>query len=170
MESAFYNTAAAATQHLCFKAASSVVMLFTRNGIEISVLNDIVYVAAIVVFEAVCGLFFGNKLRKESLKTTHTSSPTVLLLLIGMQLCTNWFQNLFDKYDVGYKPYTVFVMFDMICCLFLLMLQCEIVRNQKEQESNAIMQHLLYQQKQQMKLSQETIDLINVKCHDIKIR
>lgn len=30
------------------------------------------------------------------------------------------------------------------------------------------MQHLLYQQKQQMKLSQETIDLINVKCHDIK--
>lgn len=168
MESAFYNTAAAATQHLCFKAASSVVMLFTRNGIEISVLNDIVYVAAIVVFEAVCGLFFGNKLRKESLKTTHTSSPTVLLLLIGMQLCTNWFQNLFDKYDVGYKPYTVFVMFDMICCLFLLMLQCEIVRNQKEQESNAIMQHLLYQQKQQMKLSQETIDLINVKCHDIK--
>ena len=52
MESAFYNTAAAATQHLCFKAARSVVILFTRNGIEISVLNDIVYVIAIVVFEA----------------------------------------------------------------------------------------------------------------------
>lgn len=30
------------------------------------------------------------------------------------------------------------------------------------------MQHMLYQQKQQMKLSRETIDLINIKCHDIK--
>ena len=63
MESAFYNTAAAATQHLCFKAASSVVMLFTRNGIEISVLNDIVYVAAIGVFEAVCGSFLWQQIK-----------------------------------------------------------------------------------------------------------
>ena len=113
-------------------------------------------------------LFFGNKLKEGKSENNTYQLTDSLLLLIGMQLCTNWFQNLFDKYDVSYKPYTVFVMFDMICCLFLLMLQCEIVRNQKEQESNAIMQHLLYQQKQQMKLSQETIDLINVKCHDIK--
>ncbi len=168
MQSAFYTTAAAATQHLCFKAASSIIILFSENGTYAEVLLNMVYMIAFVLFETGCGLFFGNKLRKESMETTHTSSPTVLFLLIGMQLCTNWFQNLFDQYDVGFRPYTVFLLFDMICCLFLLMLQCEIVRNEKEQESNAIMQHLLYQQKQQMKLSQETIDLINVKCHDIK--
>lgn len=169
MEAAFYTTAAAATQHLCFKASRTVIMLFIRHGLKNEFAMDIMYLVIVVILEIVCGLFFGRRLRRDSEgETFHTKSPTVLILLIGMQLCTNWFQNLFDRYDVGFKPYTVFVMFDMICCLFLLMLQCEIVRNQREQESNAIMQHLLYQQKQQMKLSQETIDLINVKCHDIK--
>lgn len=169
MEAAFYTTAAAATQHLCFKAARTVIMLFSRQGLKNGLTMDTMYLVIVVILEIVCGLFFGSRLRRDSEEESfHTKSPTVLLLLIGMQLCTNLFQNLFDQYDVGFKPYTVFVMFDMICCLFLLMLQCEIVRNQKEQESNAIMQHLLYQQKQQMKLSQETIDLINVKCHDIK--
>lgn len=169
MQAAFYTTAAAASQHFCFKLTRMIIMLFIRQGLKNELVMNIMYLVIVVVFEVACGLFFGGKLRKDSEgEAFHTKSPTVLILLIGMQLCTNLFQNLFDQYEVGFMPYTVFIMFDMICCLFLLMLQCEIVRKEKEQESNAIMQHLLYQQKQQMKLSQETIDLINVKCHDIK--
>ena len=177
MQAAFYVTAAGASQHFCFKAARTILMLLWSQGVENEFLLDSVYFVLAVLLEVVCGLFFGKKLRKDNggMKqgeqksgSMPTNSPTVLMLLIGMQLSTNLFQNLFDQYDVGIGPYTVFNFFDMICCLFLLMLQCEIARKEKEQESNAIMQHLLYQQKQQMKLSRETIDLINIKCHDIK--
>lgn len=167
VEAAFYVTAAGASQHFCYKAVRTILMPLWNGGLQSELTLDIGYFFLAAVLEIGFGIFFGKRLRRES-GSAFSSSPAVLSLLIGMQLCTNFFQNLFDQYAVGIGPYTVFNLFDMICCLFLLTLQCEITRNEKEQESNAIMQHMLYQQKQQMKLSRETIDLINIKCHDIK--
>lgn len=165
----FYATAAGAAQHVSFRAARTLLAL------QITFLDPddrwirFAYPVLSIIFVFFCYRLFGKKLRKKD--TDHlTGSPTVLFLLMGMQLCTNVFQNLFDEYSAGsgYQLYTIFSLFDMVCCLFLLTLQCEIARKEKEQQSNEILKHLLYQQKQQMKLSKENIDLINIKCHDIK--
>lgn len=167
-QAAFCVTAAGAAQHLCFKIAKIIeVCLVRRVYMENKLFLDIIYLIFVVILEVYCGLFFGKRMRKDS-NEISTSSTSVLILLIGMQLCTNLFHNLFNEYQVAFEPYTIFSLYDIICCLFLLMLQCEITRKENEQQNNIVMQHLLYQQKQQMKLSRETIDLINVKCHDIK--
>lgn len=50
----------------------------------------------------------------------------------------------------------------------MLSLQCEIAKKENEQHNNQIMKHILHQQKQQMQISKETVELINIKCHDIK--
>lgn len=165
----FYVTAAGAAQHFSFRAARTLlvtVTVFFRLPEKIILFA---YPALSIIFLLFCYRFFGKELRKKD--TDHlTGSPTVLFLLTGMQLSTNVFQNLFDEYSTGggFQVYTIYSLFDMVCCLFLLTLQCEIARKENEQQSNEILKHILYQQKQQMKISKETIELINIKCHDIK--
>lgn len=165
----FYVTAAGAAQHFSFQAARTLLVLclfFLKLPDEIM---TYVYPVLSLGFLFLCYRIFGKELRKKGTEQL-TGSPTVLFLLTGMQLCTNIFQNLFDEYSVGagYQIYTIYSMFDMMCCLFLLTLQCEIARKENEQQNNEILKHILFQQKQQMKISKETIELINIKCHDIK--
>lgn len=169
-QSAFYVTAAGAAQHFSYKAATTFIMplwAFGHRGRQMEVLLNALYPLLFVLFVFGCHILFGKRLRREDINDM-TSSPMVLLLLIGMQFGTNIFQNLFDAYDTGVEAYTVFNLFDILCCLFLLSLQCEICRKENEQRNNEIMQQILHQQKQQMKISKENIELINIKCHDIK--
>lgn len=168
-QAVFYVTAAGAAQHFSFRMARTLLAaanqyLNLQTGIGI-----IGYPALSVIFVLLCYLTFGRKLRKKNVKYM-TGSQTVLFLLVGMQLCTNVFQNLFDKFSAGsgFQVYTIYSLFDMISCLFLLALQCEITHRESEQQNSEILQHILYQQKQQMEISKENIELINIKCHDIK--
>lgn len=165
----FYATAAGAAQHFSFRAARTLLGLQITFFEPDEDLLRFAYPVLSVMFVFLCYRFFGKKLRKKD--TDHlTGSPAILFLLIGMQLSTNLFQNLFDEYSVGngYQLYMIYSLFDMVCCLFLLTLQCEIAHKENEQQNNEILKHILYQQKQQMKLSKENIELINIKCHDIK--
>lgn len=168
-QAVFYVTAAGAAQHFSFRMARTLLAsadLYLKLSSRISVLS---YPVLSVIFVFLCYLTFGRELRKKNVKYM-TGSQTVLFLLVGMQLCTNVFQNLFDKFSTGsgFQVYTIYSLFDMISCLFLLALQCEITRRESEQQNSEILQHILYQQKQQMEISKENIELINIKCHDIK--
>lgn len=167
VQAAFYATAAGAAQHAAYKAASTVVMVFGMVSNPLELASKLGYFFLFLVFLYGCYLIYGRKLRREDADCL-TSSPMILFLLIGMQLCTNIFQNLFDMYQTGAQAYVIFNLFDIVCCLFLLSLQCEIARKENAQQNSKILEHLLHQQKQQMELSKETMDLINIKCHDIK--
>lgn len=169
-QTAFYVTAAGAAQHFSYKAARIVLMpvwLLNQTGNQLTIVLNILYPLLFILFAFCCHAFFGKRLRKED---THqlTNSPMVLFLLIGMQLGTNIFQNMFDACESSLEAYVVFNLFDILCCLFLMALQCEIAKKENEQRNNEIMKQILHQQKQQMKISKENIELINIKCHDIK--
>lgn len=168
-QAVFYVTAAGAAQHFSFRMARTLLAagdLYLNLPSGLAVLG---YPALSIVFVFCCYLAFGRELRKKDVKYM-TGSQIVLFLLVGMQLCTNVFQNLFDRHSagIGFQAYTVYSLFDMISCLFLLALQCEITRRESEQQNSEILQHILYQQKQQLQMSKENIELINIKCHDIK--
>lgn len=168
-QAAFYSTAVGAAQHFSFRAARTLIGYCSTLPLFPERILSLAYPLLSVSFLLLCYFLFGKKLRREGADYL-TSSPMVLFLLIGMQLCTNIFKNLFDQYSVGVdiKIYIIYSLFDIVCCLFLLSLQCEITKKANEQQNNAILNHLLYQQKQQMKMSKENIELINIKCHDIK--
>lgn len=169
LQAVFYVTAAGAAQHFSFRLART---LLTAGQVYLDLPSGVglfAYPVLSVVFVFLCYLIFGRELRKKNTEYM-TGSQTVLFLLVGMQLCTNVLQNLFDKYSAGsgFAAYTIYSLFDMISCLFLLALQCEITRKENERYNSEILQHILYQQKQQMQISKENIELINIKCHDIK--
>lgn len=165
----FYVTAAGAAQHFSFRAARTILVLFYSFFDVEDNIKTYAYPVLSIAFLFLSYRIFGRELRKKGTDQL-TGPPTILFLLTGMQLCTNVFQNLFDEFSAGsgYELYTIYSLFDMVCCLFLLTLQCEIAGKENEQQNNEILKHILFQQKQQMKMSKETIELINIKCHDIK--
>lgn len=168
-QAVFYVTAAGAAQHFSFRMARTLLAVsdkYLKPPFELMIAG---YPIFSIFFVFLCYLIFGREMHKKYVKYM-TGSQMVLFLLIGMQLCTNVLQNLFDKYSAGsgFQAYTIYSLFDMISCLFLLALQCEITSRENEQYNSEILQHLLYQQKQQMEISKENIELINIKCHDIK--
>lgn len=179
-QAVFYVIAAGAAQHLVFKAGRTCeyciyellgfqpeIGIRPRNDIQLRI-NVIVYPLWIIPFFLMCWLIFARRLRQvdaEGLQHTYVSVP-----LVGMLLCTDLFQCLYDEYTaiLPFQVSTLLNVSAIMTCLFILGFLCETAERGKEEQSNAILRHMLHQQKEQLAASKETIELINIKCHDVK--
>lgn len=163
-EALFSMTAAGALQHFSFRAARlCCYLLYPVFGSQAFACGYPVFVVPCMLL---CHALTSRRLRGEC----GAQGGEVILLLVGMLLYVNVLQNLFDAFNAGMgdRAYTVFVLFDMLASLFLLSLQCAIARRESAEQQSAVLRQLLRQQRRQLEVSRETIELINIKCHDIR--
>lgn len=59
-------------------------------------------------------------------------------------------------------------LFAILCNLMLLMIEFDVFRHSSMEQDRQIMERLMAEREKQLRLSQENVDLINVKCHDLK--
>lgn len=59
-------------------------------------------------------------------------------------------------------------LFAILCNLMLLMIEFDVFRHSSMEQNRQIMERLMAEREKQLRLSQENVDLINVKCHDLK--
>lgn len=165
----FYMTAAGVVQHLVFKAARLTSSIVFREWFRAS--HQVLqygYAIMTIPFFLIFYLLFVRRLSRVDADLKKPLST--LFPLIGMLLCVNIFHNLFEIYNanLNLKAHIIFSLLDITSCLFMLQLQCEIVGREQSERNNYILEHMLYQQKKQLEAEKETIELINVKCHDLK--
>ena len=55
-----------------------------------------------------------------------------------------------------------------LCCLLLIYIFSILTTNEKVQHENEIILELLHREREQSKLTKETTEIINIKCHDLK--
>lgn len=170
IQAVFYTTAACVAQHISFQLARMVWTMVWYIGANRDpvVVEMCLYPLLYVLFLAIFALHFARPLRNQD--ANIIKNVPILRLLIGIQLTVNLLLNYFLTYahEMGFSGHTVFVAYDVLCCLFQLSLQCEICRRGQEEQDKAVLEHLLYQQKEQLAISKDTVELINIKCHDIK--
>ena len=169
-QAAFYVTAAGAAQHLVFKGGRlceyyTFRLLGPRPWIETAA-----YPLYIVPLFLLCYLVFARRITQvdpEELKHTYVS---VSLTGIGMLLCTDLSQSMYDEYTtvLPAEVNTLINISAIVTCLFLLAFLCASAERGGAEQSAAVLKHMLHQQKEQLAASKETIDLINIKCHDVK--
>lgn len=169
-QAAFYITAAGAAQHLAFKGGRlceyyTFRLLGPRPWIETAA-----YPLYTVPLFLLCYLVFARRITRvdpEELKHTYVS---VSLTGIGMLLCTDLFQSIYDEYTtvLPREINTLMNVSAMVTCLFLLAFLCASAERGEAEQSAAVLKHMLHQQKEQLAASKETIELINIKCHDVK--
>lgn len=79
------------------------------------------------------------------------------------------FVPVYDGWNILYRLYA------LVCCIFAIGLQCGLFehsklkeKNKELEQDNAILQELLIREQKHYAMTKDTIDLINVKCHDLK--
>lgn len=67
--------------------------------------------------------------------------------------------------DIEYIMNSVYII---ITSLFILMILYSFIKSQKLEGSNHELEHMLHMKGEQLETSKETIEIINIKCHDMK--
>lgn len=162
----FCGIGAYACQHVAFKVGETVTYFlpaaFTPTG------NGAVYLAAVLVVY-VCSYFaFAKRIQKFDLR--YAINPQVIYLCVAVAIYTTILQFLFVSYihTIPTDLYLIYASFDIICCFFALSLQYGIFVASSLEQENQLMSHILHMQEEQFKLSKQNIELINIKCHDLK--
>lgn len=169
-QSLFYAVAGIALQHTVYCTARMIAMQFAKwDGSFHPDVLDIAYPAALVPVGLLAYLLFARPLKE---RTPYVAGSRFLFLTVGILLCVNVFSCLFDWYmaDVTFPDaaYALFMMMRIVVCVFLLLMLREIVDRETAERNGEILQQLLHQQKSQLSSDKETINLINVKTHDLK--
>ena len=114
-------------------------------------------------------LIFGNKIKEgEELKLTGTNVFAFVGLILVMDIILNAVVVSFfsDNANSGYL--IVVGIYNIICCLIASFLQFEVsIRLSIEDTLNTV-SLIRHKEKEQYETSKRTIELINMRCHDLK--
>ena len=134
-----------------------------------SVFNALVYIDCYFVTLAAMFAIFARKLwRIHDLKLKNTS----LFLLVGCVLLVDIFINAIAVYNgVNDLVNTMLLyLYNILCCLLILYMQFGMVSMKEMKKELDIVSHMWQTEREQYTIAKENIDLINLKCHDLKYK
>lgn len=161
----FCEISAFATQHCAYKIGELSESAFVVGlGVENSMW---MYVAILPVVYTLFYFLFARRLKKYDV--VQFDNREIILLSVALMLISIVLGQ-YDYHEPGndYIIYLMLAFYDIICCFFTLSVQYAILRSASMRQEVQLMENMLYQQKKQLAASKETIDTINIKCHDLK--
>ena len=110
---------------------------------------------------------FGKKIKNDEIKIDNKS----LMLISSLILFTNIVLSSVITYlDMNYnKIYFIIVgIYNILSCLMVLYIQFYIIDNKKLKGELQLTSQLLHQSETRYEESKKNVNLINLKCHDLK--
>lgn len=163
----FCATCGYALQHMAHIFAQPV-MEFLKNGEGVLALNIICYFAVFAVLYALAYFFCARSMRLGEKRLGQ--GVNLVLISIAVLLCVMVFSSIYgvDTTEKSFYVRFTYAAFDIMSCVFSLALMRAVFRRREMGEEMEGMKLLWEKEKQQYKMTKETIDLINIKCHDLK--
>lgn len=127
-----------------------------------------VYVFVYAVAYCLCYFFFSTKIKKGEeivIQRTFIFGFTIFILVIDILLNAI---IVYHPMQDGRLHVIIISIYNVLCCFVSLYLQFEVALRKKIEKNFDIMQEMWNQAKKQYALSKENIELINMKCHDLK--
>lgn len=98
---------------------------------------------------------------------TRIALLTLVILMAAIVLSVVYFYPGFmEQGTVASK--VICPLYAMLCCILVLFLEFYVLRENRMEREREVMEQMLHMANAQRKTSQETIDIINMKCHDLK--
>lgn len=133
------------------------------------------FAACYYIVYTLCYTVFGRRIGKNG--AFEIRNPylmiivlTVLFVDIGLNAVA-----VYNSVDDNFLDGTVFFvntvmvyLYNILCCLFTLFLQFTMIDMNKLKRELETVNHLREQEREQYEISRENIELINLKCHDLK--
>lgn len=169
-----YLVAGVTAQHLVYCGAQLLTFCIVHGAggrPSLARYSSVIYVAALIPFFICVYFLFARRIRRMPFDDIEVSAR-ILLLVIGVFLSVTVFASIYNGYTSGDgipgPVFVTFIMTRMITCIFLLELLAQMVDRFAAVQQSAVLQQLLSQQKKRLAADRETIDLINIKTHDLK--
>ena len=143
--------------------SESFTTFFTRNGVYWLLF----YAAIYVIVYLLTFKFFGARIwRKSTLSVTNS----LLLLLSGVALLTDvvlYSILLYSLEKISVALVLVYI-YNILCCLFVLYMMSNAIEMKNLSDELDMVRYLLKIQKENYEEQSKNIELINIRCHDIK--
>ncbi len=160
-----------ATQHIAFAIVAIIVEL---SGISFSGFADLIFIRLFPYLLISCIIYFGivrknsgkGELKKRDMRMVLLSLAILFTVIIISVLVDNQMfssnssllQNVFCK------------MYAIVCSILAIFIAYYMSRQNRILRENEMMENMLHTMSEQQKMSRETINIINIKCHDLKYR
>ena len=110
--------------------------------------------------------FFIEKICSKNAKVSNISIIVISSFILAIDIIFNSvvvYSNLRNKIIS-----IIICLYNIVCCLMVLLLQFYVMSLKQSQTDLLITSQLLYNSEEQYKQNKENIELINIKCHDLK--
>lgn len=181
----FSSIAGYTTQHIAFELYDLIVNLADLNGGQAfnfygsevgsvyapfaDPLTALIYLFDYIIVYWSSFMIFGRRISKNEplkLKNTAVMILVALIVLIDILLTSMITYYSEENFDSFYTR--MLCVFNLICCVLALYVQFELPLRKKLEDELTIINHLRAQEEKQYTFSRENIELINLKCHDLK--
>lgn len=164
----FYGSGGYAAQHICKNIASlgTLVPVLSEKILQmpwISYLLEIGVCSAVYVV-----LFFLFVWRKRLAERTKGIKKKVFISLFVIIVCIGLSRISTDDASRGTMAFVAETLYAVISCMLILFILSNLTENDEMHREVDMMGEILHREKEQYDLVKENIELINIKCHDIK--
>lgn len=163
-EAFFFATIGCCLQYLTYKLYWLLTFFFSFSKIQETML---VTAIICICYQILWGLGFRRLDAGEALKTRHTQNLLAMLLAVALIYSDSYFR--FGAQ--GFHSMWVNLVVWGLCVALVIMdmlLELSILILFKVRSERDVLQQMLEQQREQYRIEQRNIELINVKCHDLR--
>lgn len=163
----FCMICALATQHLAFRVYSSFLSVFRLSFTALPSVFIITGVTALV-YGAVYFLLVRQMGQNQERCYENKLNILVGGILILFTLVLQFMLEPLVPMEASALAYVLISAYDGICCIFVLMLEQGLLRNNILTRDKQFLEHLVHMQEEQYRTAKANVEIINIKCHDIK--
>lgn len=170
-EAVFCCIAGYSVEHISNVFATVLLFVFSQAGVTMPTAVRMVAISLVLKFAVIVAMFLLFVRRSERPDMPTSDNRVMAVSAINLIICM--VLNIMKMYGMG-EPVNSFTT-SIICsayalfgCSLCLWLQLGWGRENRLKEDNLALEQLLAQEAKKNELSRSTIDMINIKCHDLK--
>lgn len=166
-EAMFCMTCALATQHLSYVLYDDVLAL---SGWAYDSVQAVAIISAVMllVYLAAYYLFVRKMKQHPELSFQNRENLIVGGLLILFTIVIKFIMEPYLSARSMTKLYVLVSIYDIVCCVLALMLEQGLFRNQALTDEKNFLTQLVHIQEEQYRTSKANVEMVNIKCHDMK--
>lgn len=157
----FDCSAAYISQNLTLNVQEIIATLFKCKGLS----RLITY---FVVFAIVGGIIYYFLVYKNKDNEIMVNVWQIIVVVVTAVAASNVIFSYFNVMHIDVNSRLLLKFVSIICCLLALLYQFSIFHNAELINKQRIFEQLLIAEERQRQVSQDTVELINIKCHDLK--
>lgn len=172
MELIFVGTGGYATEHIAF-ALGRIIQYVTGWNEEVLGVTLHTILFRFLIYPIVAGVIFFLLIRKNRGKGDFKSKDSRMVHLALIMLMAAIILSVFYTSGIVMEQGTIASevicpMYSALCCMLVLFMEFYVLRENRMEREREMMEQMLRVVNDQRRTSQETIDIINMKCHDLK--